>query len=109
MPLTLASVSQLSTESMLTTAPPPLAASTGAKACTTRSGPMALVWIWRSSASGAFGASSGPGSKMPALFTTRFTSRRSRASAAICSGWVTSNWTGTTPACWTVAGLRAAA
>lgn len=98
-----------STDSTLTIAPPPFSRSTGANARAIASGPKKFVSSCACRPPPSASASSEPIRKMPALLTSRLTSRNSRAAAAISCARVTSSRTGCTPGVVTRAGSRAAA
>src|SRR5690349_3574141 len=98
--------SQDNTEWMLTNAPPPRAASTGASALVTRSGPSALVSkVVLMSAKSL--VNSGPGSRVPALLTTMSTSAAWAAIAETDFSSRTSRGRLTTPVRMSAYGSRA--
>ena len=92
----------------MSTAPPPLASMTGAKARVTASGPKKFVSISRRTASRS-PATSGVPVEMPALLTSSVASDAMRAASRIDSSSVTSSRSGVTPGRSTVSGRRAAA
>ena len=100
---------QDSTERMLTRAPPPFAATTGAKAWLTASMPKTLVSISRRPASMAPAPRTPVEVPMPALLMTRVTSSHSRAAASMSAGTVTSRRTAMAPLVSTLAGSRSPA
>src|SRR3954469_5731967 len=103
------SATQDSTDSTFTSAPPPLAASTGANALLTRTGPQKLVSNSARAPARSAAPSREPAPDTPALFTTRVTSVSCSAAAATEGGAVTWRATGVSRGSVIVAGLRAAA
>ena len=97
-----------STDSMLTSAPPPFRRRTGAKARAIRIEPKKFVSISARAASTAPSANDAELRRMPALFTTMETSRQVRAAIAMSSPSVTSSGTAMRPWFVIVAGSRAA-
>jgi hypothetical protein len=96
-----------STDRMFTSAPPPLAASTGANARVTASVPKKFVSMSRRRSSIGPDSNDAP-DDTPALFTTSVTSPSCCATWAASAASVTSSPIGTTPSSTIVDGSRAA-
>src|SRR3954447_16612913 len=103
------SAAQDSTDSTFTSAPPPLAASTGANARVTRTGPQKLVSNSARAPARSAAPTREPAPDTPALLTTSVTSVSCSAAAATAAGSVTSRATGVSRGSVIEAGLRAAA
>src|SRR3990167_301515 len=89
--------------------PPPLAASTPAKAWLRSKGPKKLVSMCSRADATLLGAKKPPVLAMPALLISSVTSASSAATRATSAGLVTSSFTGMTPGSVTEAGSRAPA
>ena len=100
---------QLAIDSTFSNAPPPLAASTGANACATRSEPNRLTSRWRCADSMASASRKPPMAATPALLMTSVTSVARAAAAATSAGLDTSSLMASTPGKVIVDGSRAAA